>query len=80
MNVGLRLYGHRGDNTAAGRPVSCRATELLVPVEGVDKAALEDAVDAARATGWTPLARSLQRAADDFEPARATASSTRSCS
>ena len=69
VNVGLRLYGHRGDNTAAGRPLSCRATELLVPVEGVDKAALEDAVDAARATGWTPLARSLQAAAADFEPA-----------
>jgi von Willebrand factor type A domain len=69
INVGLRLYGHRGDNTAAGRAVSCRATELLVPVDGVDKAALEDAVDAARATGWTPLARSLQAAAADFDPA-----------
>ena len=24
VNVGFRIYGHRGDNTAAGRPESCR--------------------------------------------------------
>ena len=69
INVGFRLYGHRGDNSAAGKPVSCRSSELLVPIEGVDKAALEDAVDVARATGWTPLARSLELAGADFEPA-----------
>jgi von Willebrand factor type A domain len=68
INVGLRLYGHRGDNSAAGRSVSCRSSELLVPVEGVEREALEDAVDGARATGWTPLARSLSAAADDFPP------------
>src|SRR5688500_1505319 len=53
INVGFRLYGHRGDNSAAGKPVSCRSSELLVPIDGVDKDALEDAVDQARATGWT---------------------------
>ena len=56
VNVGFRLYGHRGDNSAAGKAVSCRSSELLVPIDGVDKAALDDAVDGARATGWTPLA------------------------
>ena len=71
VDVGFRIYGHRGDNTAAGKAVSCRSSELLVPIEGVDKAALEDAVDQARATGWTPLALSLERAGDDFEPAEA---------
>ena len=60
INVGFRLYGHRGDNSAAGKAVSCRSSELLVPIEGVDQEALEDAVDAARATGWTPLAASLE--------------------
>ena len=69
INVGLRLYGHRGDNTAAGKAVSCRSSELVVPVDGVDREALEDAVDAARATGWTPLAASLEEAAADFPPA-----------
>ena len=69
INVGFRLYGHRDDDAAAGKAVSCRSSELLVPIEGVDQAALEDAVDAARATGWTPLARSLELAGADFEPA-----------
>jgi hypothetical protein len=68
VNVGFRLYGHRGDNSAAGKAVSCRSSELLVPIEGVDKAALDDAVDAARATGWTPLATSIRRAIADFPP------------
>src|SRR5688500_15983274 len=53
VNVGFRIYGHRGDNSAAGKAVSCRSSELLVPIDGVDKDALEDAVDQARATGWT---------------------------
>jgi hypothetical protein len=69
IDVGFRLYGHRGDNTGAGRAVSCRSSELLVPIEGVDRAALEDAVDAARATGWTPLATSIRRAVADFPDA-----------
>ena len=71
INVGFRLYGHRGDNTAAGKAESCRASDLLVPIEGVDREALQDAVDGARATGWTPLAYSLEQAGQDFPPARA---------
>lgn len=66
VNVGLRLYGHEGDNTAGGQAVSCQSSELVVPVEGVDKDALRDAVDQLQPTGWTPIALSLQRAADDF--------------
>src|SRR6185312_10945988 len=37
INVGLRVYGHEGDNTQAQRAVSCRASELLVPVAGLFK-------------------------------------------
>jgi Mg-chelatase subunit ChlD len=68
VNVGLRVYGHQGDNTQAGRGVSCRASELLVPVSGVDKAALIAEVDAIQPTGWTPIAHSLEQAAADFQP------------
>jgi hypothetical protein len=69
INVGFRIYGHRGNNTRAGRAVSCRSSELLVPIDGVDKEAILEQVDAARPTGWTPLAYSIGRAARDFEPA-----------
>jgi len=69
INVGLRLYGHRGDNTLAGKAVSCRSSELVVPIEGVDREAIAERVEAAQATGWTPLARSLELAGEDFPPA-----------
>jgi hypothetical protein len=69
VNVGFRIYGHRGNNTERGRPVSCRSSELLVPIDGVDKEAILEQVDAARPTGWTPLAYSIGRAAGDFEHA-----------
>jgi len=69
VNVGFRLYGHRGDNTAAGKAVSCRSSDLLVPIEGLDRDAIEAQVDAARPTGWTPLAYSLEEAGQDFAPA-----------
>jgi len=68
INVGFRIYGHRGNNTEAGRAESCQSSELLVPIEGVDKEALNAQVDAATPTGWTPLTLSLERGAQDFEP------------
>ena len=69
VNVGLRIYGHEGDNSEASRAVSCASSELVVPVEGVEKADLEDAIAALQPTGWTPIALSLERAAEDFPDA-----------
>jgi hypothetical protein len=68
LNVGFRIYGHEGSNSQADRAVSCRATELLVPLAGVDKSALLAQVDTFEPTGWTPLALALESAAGDFEP------------
>ena len=69
INVGLRIYGHEGNNTQAGRPVSCQSSELVVPMEGVDKDALRTEVDGIEPVGWTPIALSLNRAAADFPAA-----------
>jgi hypothetical protein len=68
VNVGLRVYGHLGNNTESGKSVSCRSSELLVPVAGLDKAALIAQVEAIQPTGWTPIAYALQQAAADFQP------------
>ena len=68
INVGLRVYGHLGNNTESGKSVSCRSSELLVPVAGLDKAALNAQVEAIQPTGWTPIAYALQQAAADFQP------------
>src|SRR5688572_5458926 len=68
VNVGLRVYGHLGDNTETGKPVSCRSSELLVPIAGVDKPLLTQTVEAIQPTGWTPIAYALEQAAADFQP------------
>ena len=67
INVGFRIYGHRGDNTEARRDESCQSSDLVVPIRGVDKRALREQVDAARPIGWTPIALSLERAGGDFQ-------------
>jgi hypothetical protein len=69
VNVGFRIYGHLGDNSEAGRAVSCQSSELVVPIEGVNKPALLEEVAAAQPIGWTPIALSLERAGGDFQPA-----------
>jgi Mg-chelatase subunit ChlD len=66
LNVGFRVFGHRGDNTDAGREESCASTELRVPIQGVNKDALRAEVEQYQPVGWTPIALSLQQAAADF--------------
>ncbi|MBA3450415.1 MAG: VWA domain-containing protein [Chloroflexia bacterium] len=68
VNVGFRIYGHLGDNTESQRAVSCQSSDLVVPIAGVDKAALRNQVAAAQPIGWTPIALSLERAGGDFQP------------
>jgi plastocyanin len=73
INVGLRIYGHRGNNQDSGRAESCVSSDLMVPLDGVDKTALQGSVDAIVPTGWTPLGYSLEQAQNDFStPASAT--------
>lgn len=67
VNVGMRIYGHEGDNTDAGRDVSCASSDLVVPVDGVDKTALLDQVESLVPVGWTPLGASLAQAGEDFQ-------------
>jgi cyclophilin family peptidyl-prolyl cis-trans isomerase len=70
VNVGLRVYGHRGNNQPPGQAESCVSSDLLVPMQGVDKAGLTTQVNALQPIGWTPLGYALEQAANDFtEPA-----------
>lgn len=66
INVGLRIYGHEGNNTEAGRAESCRSSELVVPLDGVAKDDLEAEIERLQPTGWTPIGLSLERAAEDL--------------
>lgn len=66
LNVGFRVYGHKGDNTEAQKAISCQSTELLVPVQGVNKPLLLQQASAFEPTGWTPISLALQRAGEDL--------------
>ena len=67
INVGFRVYGHKGSNQEADRAESCQSTELIVPVEGTDKDLLRAAIESYQPVGWTPITLALQEAANDFE-------------
>lgn len=70
VNVGLRVYGHLGNNQPEGQAQSCVSSDLLVPMQGVDKASLSAHVNALQPVGWTPIGYALEQAANDFtEPA-----------
>jgi hypothetical protein len=69
VNVGFRVYGHKGNNTQAGKAESCASSELKVPVKGVDKNALRAQVATYEPVGWTPIALSLQESGADFPKA-----------
>lgn len=64
--VALRVYGHRGSNREADKAVSCRGTELVRPFAPRDATAFETAVRSFQPRGFTPIAASLQAAAQDF--------------
>ena len=70
VNVGFRIYGHLGNNTEAGRDVSCQSSELVVPIQGVNKPALRDQVAAAQPIGWTPIALSCSALVAISSPAK----------
>ncbi|MCU0492300.1 MAG: VWA domain-containing protein, partial [Chloroflexaceae bacterium] len=69
LNVGFRVFGHQGDNTQAGRAESCQSTELLVPVQGVNKDLLRQQALSWEPTGWTPITLALQKAGESMPPA-----------
>lgn len=66
LHAGLRVFGHRYPNT--DRANGCRDSELIAPVEPLDREALNTAIDGYQARGFTPIGLSLQEAANDLPP------------
>jgi Ca-activated chloride channel family protein len=63
LHMGLRIYGSKVHFSKEG---ACLDSELVVPIEGFPRGAMIAAIRRARAIGATPLARSLELAAGDF--------------
>lgn len=63
-NVGLRLYGHRVPN--AKKAESCKDSQLVIPFGPVNQTQFQNALNQAIPLGQTPIAYSLELAAQDF--------------
>jgi Ca-activated chloride channel homolog len=63
LNVGLRIYGA---NTAAGSAEACQDSKLVLPMKGIERAALQETITRTKPKGSTPIAYSLELAAQDF--------------
>jgi Mg-chelatase subunit ChlD len=61
--VSLRVYGRR---IREGRPGDCEDSEMLVPLDVVDKPSLIQTVRGIQALGTTPLAYTLEQVVNDF--------------
>lgn len=62
VDVGLVIFGHRGNNQPAGKPLSCQGVDLVLPPGPGGSAQAGSAVQQLVATGWTPLAAAISRA------------------
>ncbi|GEM_PF-1444948 len=62
--VGLRVYAHRVEQS--NKEASCKDSELLVPIHSGQNSLIASAVQQIKPKGWTPIAYSLEQAANDF--------------
>ncbi len=64
FNVGLRIYGHR---EASRSPRTCTDSEIVVPIEKLDRDAVIRAAGAVKPKGETPLVYSVLQAPADLK-------------
>ena len=62
VNVGLRVYGHKGGFTYMQ---GCMASKLLVPLGTGNRNEIYSALGSTNAVGWTPITYSLKQAVNN---------------
>jgi von Willebrand factor type A domain len=65
-NLGLLVYGHRGNNEESGKAESCAGIELFSPLGELTPESVPEVLSQFEPTGWTPIGASLDRAAEVF--------------
>lgn len=63
MQVGLMVYGHKGDNSEASKEQGCQAFETLKPLGPVDAKGITAAMKPLKPAGWSPIAGALEASA-----------------
>ncbi|WP_147371757.1 vWA domain-containing protein [Fusobacterium nucleatum] len=65
--VGIRVFGHKGDNTASKKDESCGANELIYPIGDLNVEEIEKALEPIQPTGWTSIAKSIEYGVEDLK-------------
>ncbi len=72
MHLGVMAFGHIGDNTEAMKDESCSKVQMIAPMGAPNPEAVRTALEPIEATGWSPIARSIEASAHslfrDFSP------------
>lgn len=68
VKMGFLVYGHKGNNTPAGKAESCAAdgAEILAPIGGVSADDFDRTLARFEPTGWTPIGLALEKAREAF--------------
>ncbi|WP_051428254.1 vWA domain-containing protein [Bacillus sp. J33] len=62
VNVSLLAYGHVGSGSDADKAKSCKAIDVVYPLNSYNSDAFNKAIDSFQANGWTPLAGAMEKA------------------
>jgi Ca-activated chloride channel homolog len=65
--VSLRVYGHKGSNKEKDKAVSCQSSEVVYPFAPYNQSKFSQSLNQFRPTGWTPIAKAIQDAQQDFK-------------
>lgn len=65
-NVGVRVFGHKGDNSNAKKEESCNANELIHPIKKLDVQGIESDLASLKPTGWTSISKSIEEGTKDL--------------
>lgn len=62
VNLSVVAYGHKGDNSQAGKAASCAGIEEIYYMGPVNASIAKTKVNALNPNGWTPITDSLKKA------------------
>ena len=76
LHVGFGVFGHEGDNTEAGKALSCQSTDLLVPLDGVNTSLLRNRPMSGNPLPGPPSVWRCNRRVKTCKPERTSATSS----
>lgn len=68
---GLMIYGHKGSNSTADKPLSCSSAEVIKQIGAFDKSSVSTALAGVSPVGWTNMGTAINAAIPAFSTSTA---------